>query len=561
MFNFLNDYTRNAPKSQGIYDQNGIYQSMELRRDCYFPIYNDSWFIGRNAANSADINIFKVDSSDRFNLNPEIMTDMWLGSSTNLFLGIGVAGAGNLSHGSGWEGWQNTFIGASSGYSITSGTANSLFGFESGKAINSGAYNTCLGYQSGLKITTGGFNIMIGPQAGYNITSASSVVAIGYRALWMVTTTGNSVAIGGYTAYETESGSNMVCIGYGAGKYGPASYNNVYIGTGAGTGITGNSNNGNVGIGISALRTITIGIVNMAIGYQTLYSLTSGSYNSAISPLALYNTTTGYGSTAIGYQAGYSQVAVDYGIYIGYQAGYYETVGSKLYITNQKGSDEATGRVMALLYGVMSATTADQTLQINGKLILGNTLDINNQDVQFPSVTINDVLDEDDMASDSDTALATQQSIKKYVDDNAGGGGGFTTGFTATCSADTTLSTGTPGKIGFDTVGKDANSEWDAVNERWECQDAGGYLCMAKIRFDSNATGYRQIFIYLNGVSVQGFLLMANTGDITHVPIQFVLDDLVATDYVEIYGKQTSGGDLNVDLTETSTSWQMMRVY
>jgi hypothetical protein len=34
------------------------------------------------------------------------------------------------------------------------------------------------------------------------------------------------------------------------------------------------------------------------------------------------------------------------------------------------------------------------------------------------------VLDEDDMASDSDTNLVTQQSIKKYVDDSAGGGGG-----------------------------------------------------------------------------------------------------------------------------------------
>jgi len=33
------------------------------------------------------------------------------------------------------------------------------------------------------------------------------------------------------------------------------------------------------------------------------------------------------------------------------------------------------------------------------------------------------VLDEDAMGSDSDVSLATQQSIKKYVDDNAGGGG------------------------------------------------------------------------------------------------------------------------------------------
>ena len=31
------------------------------------------------------------------------------------------------------------------------------------------------------------------------------------------------------------------------------------------------------------------------------------------------------------------------------------------------------------------------------------------------------ILDEDDMSTDSDTALATQQSIKAYVDNNAGG--------------------------------------------------------------------------------------------------------------------------------------------
>ena len=38
--------------------------------------------------------------------------------------------------------------------------------------------------------------------------------------------------------------------------------------------------------------------------------------------------------------------------------------------------------------------------------------------------TVTSIKDEDNMSSDSNTALATQQSIKKYVDDNAGGGGG-----------------------------------------------------------------------------------------------------------------------------------------
>ena len=42
------------------------------------------------------------------------------------------------------------------------------------------------------------------------------------------------------------------------------------------------------------------------------------------------------------------------------------------------------------------------------------------------AVTVTDILDEDDMTSDSATALATQQSIKAYVDANAGGSGDIT---------------------------------------------------------------------------------------------------------------------------------------
>ena len=52
---------------------------------------------------------------------------------------------------------------------------------------------------------------------------------------------------------------------------------------------------------------------------------------------------------------------------------------------------------------------------------LGGDLDLNGHNIDFPSVSdISDCLDEDDMSSDSATALATQQSIKKYVDDNVG---------------------------------------------------------------------------------------------------------------------------------------------
>lgn len=48
---------------------------------------------------------------------------------------------------------------------------------------------------------------------------------------------------------------------------------------------------------------------------------------------------------------------------------------------------------------------------------LGGDLDLNGHNIDFPSVAnISDVLDEDDMSSDSATKLATQQSIKAYAD-------------------------------------------------------------------------------------------------------------------------------------------------
>jgi len=48
---------------------------------------------------------------------------------------------------------------------------------------------------------------------------------------------------------------------------------------------------------------------------------------------------------------------------------------------------------------------------------LGGDLDLNGNNIDFPTTAnISDVLDEDDMATDSATMLATQQSIKAYVD-------------------------------------------------------------------------------------------------------------------------------------------------
>ena len=47
---------------------------------------------------------------------------------------------------------------------------------------------------------------------------------------------------------------------------------------------------------------------------------------------------------------------------------------------------------------------------------LGGTLDVNNKNIQFPTTTINDVIDDDTFASANASKLATAESIKAYVD-------------------------------------------------------------------------------------------------------------------------------------------------
>lgn len=50
--------------------------------------------------------------------------------------------------------------------------------------------------------------------------------------------------------------------------------------------------------------------------------------------------------------------------------------------------------------------------------------DLHIDSIAMATTTVTDILDEDNMASNSATALATQQSIKAYVDASSGGGGG-----------------------------------------------------------------------------------------------------------------------------------------
>ena len=66
-----------------------------------------------------------------------------------------------------------------------------------------------------------------------------------------------------------------------------------------------------------------------------------------------------------------------------------------------------------------TAVQVSDGLNVSGALNTETSLEINN------STVVDGILDEDNMASDSDTKLATQQSIKAYVDNAVAGGAGL----------------------------------------------------------------------------------------------------------------------------------------
>jgi len=137
----------------------------------------------------------------------------------------------------------------------------------------------------------------------------------------------------------------------------------------------------------------------------------------------------------------------------------------------------------------------------------------------------------------------------------------FTTDFAIKMSADQTIANLTTTKItNFDTIIIDSNSEWDAVNLRWVCATTGTYVVNARLTWAPNATGYRLIYIYLDGALVAAFQPGASSASFnTHSTIVYKLS-VTAGQYIEIYGRQNSGGNLDALASTPPVEWQVWRV-
>lgn len=94
------------------------------------------------------------------------------------------------------------------------------------------------------------------------------------------------------------------------------------------------------------------------------------------------------------------------------------------------------------------------------------------------------VLDEDAMGTDSATALATQQSIKAYVDANV-----YTTAAKVYKSAVQSIPTGTYTKVTHNTEDFDTGSNYDpTTNHRYTATVAGYYFVVGYLLYSSSLT-------------------------------------------------------------------------
>ena len=216
--------------------------------------------------------------------------------------------------------------------------------------------NTFVGVDAG-KVTTGNYNNFIGYWAGYSNTTGYDNNFIGYKTGYCNTSGFRNNFLGSYAGYINTTGEYNTFLGFAAGNFNSTGYRNSFTG-----GYTGHLN--------------TTGFHNNFMGYSTGFSNTTGYRNNFMGCSAGYRNTTGYQNTYVGYMAGFGNVTGNISVAIGHMAGYYETGSQKLFIDNLPRTNEADGRVKALIYGIFNAATANQMVRLNAKKVempqLGN---------------------------------------------------------------------------------------------------------------------------------------------------------------------------------------------
>ena len=282
--------------------------------------------------------------------------------SNNLFFGESSGQANTIS------GVNNSFVGAFSGFSNTSGSNNAFMGVNSGYFNTTGTNNYLIGTSAGYLNTTGSNNSFLGTNAGYNNTTGSQNVFLGTNA-------GNA----------NTSGSGNSFFGTDAGKANTVGTSNLFFGSSAGFSNTTGSNNYFSGNAAGVLN--TVGSQNIFLGTSAGLSSISGSNNLFLGTNAGYNNTSGSNSIMIGNAAGFSNTMGTDNIYIGNGAAGTATLTNAIAI----GSNASVIASNTIVLGNAATTVTGAGLGTGSGLRFANLTNASSP-VPSPSGTLGKVL-------------------------------------------------------------------------------------------------------------------------------------------------------------------------
>lgn len=139
-------------------------------------------------------------------------------------------------------------------------------------------------------------------------------------------------------------------------------------------------------------------------------------------------------------------------------------------------------------------------------------------------------------------------------------------GCSLTKSGSQSLATSTATAITFNTESIDTDAFHDNSTNTSRITipagKAGKYLLSANIAYAPNATGFRTCRFYKNGSLVQGMYTSSLAGTAQNTVLYYTLIiSLAVSDYVELYGTQTSGGNLNVVGDDDSTGMTAFQAF
>jgi len=136
-----------------------------------------------------------------------------------------------------------------------------------------------------------------------------------------------------------------------------------------------------------------------------------------------------------------------------------------------------------------------------------------------------------------DTGDTGEQGIQGIQGIQGESGSGFTSQCKAYASESVDTIVNTDVKVPIDTIEFDVNSEFDTVNKKWICKDAGKYLVTASISLGAMELGNRMMAsIFVNGVLGSGQVgTPICASNWTARMNAICVFNLVANDYVELF--------------------------